>query len=161
MERIKEAFKQHQRSILIGTAAAGTLALGYYGLRRIRASHKSFVGKRDPDFNIPNLPLYHEEALKRDKILKSVNYDLLLNLLPLQGDGGKESFAGRINVNFTLNTEVTKAEIDKDLFLDFNGELITDLQINKTRVPSKDINFKKHRIYIDHTHLNPEQENTV
>lgn len=48
MEKLKEAFRNHQKTILIGAALAGTAALGYVGYRKYQM--KSLKVLRDPDF---------------------------------------------------------------------------------------------------------------
>jgi aminopeptidase N len=163
MERIKEAIKAHKRELLLGTALTGVAALTYYGYRTYKL--RAITSLRDPYFHTPNLPLYHKEAIARDRILRNVNYELFLSLLPLKG--GRESqeccFDGKVNIQFYINSEsgVTRQEVRDDLFIDFHGEEIQEVSINGERVPLKDVSFSKHRIHIGQHYLHPDAINTV
>ena len=101
MEKLKETFRNHQKTILMSAAVAGTAALGYYGYRRYRLTAK-LLSLRDPDFKLQNLPLYHHEAIERDRLLSNVSYDLLLNLSDQIGDS--PLFMGRAKIQFHLGT---------------------------------------------------------
>jgi len=112
------------------------------------------------------LPLYHHEAIARDKLLSNVSYDLVLNLSNQMGDA--PFFMGRANIHFHLGGSdasplETKQTIKKDLFLDFHGEEINEVQINGVNVPLGKVAFRKHRIYIaeDVDLLDPHAINTV
>jgi hypothetical protein len=51
MERLKEIFNKHQKTILLASAFAGTAALGYYGYRRFKGAPSPLkIGRRDPFF---------------------------------------------------------------------------------------------------------------
>jgi len=83
---------------LIASGIVGATALGLYGLRNYRLkAYRAVYGLRDPDFHKQNLPLYHEEAKIRDKILSNVNYDLVLNLNPKKSDNS-HVFNGRAKI---------------------------------------------------------------
>ena len=99
MEKLKETFRNHQKSILMSAAVAGTAALGYYGYMRYRLT-SAMRSLRDPDFKLQNLPLYHHEAIARDKLLSNVSYDLLLNISEQRGDS--PLFMGRAKIQFHL-----------------------------------------------------------
>ena len=71
--------------------------------------------------------MYKEEAVKRKKIVSNVSYNLLLALMK------GETFEGHVVVSF----DVTEDEFDgNDLFLDYHGLGIKDLQINETHAES-------------------------
>ena len=82
--------------------------------------------------------------------------------------GDAPFFMGRANIHFHLGGSdasplETKQTIKKDLFLDFHGEEINEVQINGVNVPLGKVAFRKHRIYIaeDVDLLDPHAINTV
>ena len=99
MEKLKETFRIHQKAILMSAAVAGTAALGYYGYRRYRHT-SNLRSLRDPDFKLQNLPLYHHEAIARDRLLSNVSYELLLNISDQREDS--PLFMGRVKIQFHL-----------------------------------------------------------
>ena len=99
MEKLKETFRIHQKAILMSATVAGTAALGYYGYRRYRLT-SNLRSLRDPDFKLQNLPLYHHEAIARDRILSNVSYELLLNISDQREDS--PLFMGRAKIQFHL-----------------------------------------------------------
>lgn len=134
---------------MIAAAATGALALGVYGLK-IWMRKPLYL--RDPDFLVPNLPLFHDEAKARKKLLKDVSYDLKLNLIK-----PGSMFQGKVTVKFSLKYEYSndwrkenafEESLKKDLFLDFHGEGIKELVINDRVIPHEEIAFSKHRIFL-------------
>lgn len=116
---------------------------------------------RDAQFAQPNLPLYHEEAILRDRLFSNVNYDLVLNFHPLLREQAQH-YLGQAKIKFSLNA-VSRQELEKGLFLDFHGESISELSINGTLVPLTEIHFNKHRIHLGElaSQLHAEAPNTV
>lgn len=102
VEKLKEAFQKHQKAILLGGAFAGAAALGYYGLRRLNKGVIYSNVLRDKDFKAQNLPLYHQEAELRDRLLSNVKYDLVLNFANQEGEN--PLFMGRAKIAFRLNS---------------------------------------------------------
>lgn len=146
MERIQKFIKENPKIALGGAGFAIGIGL-YYAHKTSIASQLRALGARDAHFTSPNLPLYHEEAKLRDKILSNVNYDLVLNFHPLKKEE-THVFLGRAKIHFNLSSTGTRKEVQEGLFLDFHGESIKELSINGVEVPLDKISFSKHRIQI-------------
>ena len=59
---------------------------------------------RDPEFHMQNLPLYHTEAIARDKLLLGVKYELIVSLLPKKRDD-THLYEGKVSIQFSIDTE--------------------------------------------------------
>ena len=89
-------------------------------------------------------------------MLSNVSYDLFLNLT-----ADSDLYEGRVKVSFAIsNDKSTKTDL-KELFLDFHGHSVFEMNINGMRVPLSHIAFSKHRISIPSLYLNPHSLNTV
>ena len=148
-----EDFVKKNKTALMVSAGA-VLALGAFGFLWRRRKHSSTIDAHgyflDQKFN-ENVWLYKEEAVKRKKIVSNVSYNLLLALMK------GETFEGHVVVSF----DVTEDEFDgNDLFLDYHGLGIKDLQINGTHAESHKA-FDGQRIKITKDLLKKGARNTV
>jgi len=66
--------------------------------------------------------LYASEAIKRDELVSNVKYELIVKLFEELDNG----FMGKLTIKFDLKQAYKAGE----LFLDFHGQAIADMQIN-------------------------------
>jgi hypothetical protein len=96
MERLKKAFEDNKKEVIVGSLIFGGLLAGYYGIKRYNStvsdSKTGTFWHYDTSFAQPNIPLYHKTTESRDKMLSDVKYDLLLMLTK------NDNYAGRINI---------------------------------------------------------------
>ena len=157
VEKLKDFVKDNQTNILIAGAVAGTAALGYYGVKKALHQKEKSNDLRDvydEHFTTQNLPLFAAEAALRERVLSNVAYDLVVSL------SSGERFSGRVRVSFMVSEAATQEDRSK-LFIDFHGELVSELRINDTLVPWSSINFNNHRIFLGSDLILPNQINHV
>ena len=80
----------------------------------------------------------------RDRLLSNVKYDLVLNFTNQTGEN--PTFLGRAKIAFNLKQELGEGE---QLFLDFHGNGIHEFDVNGTKIPLNQLQFSKHRIYLE------------
>lgn len=104
----------------------------------------------DPHFKAPNVPLYHEEANRRDVQLSNVKYDIIMVV------GKNNTYSGKVTVKFNLDNKGLQ-----EVFLDFHGTKVIELTINGQSYKGSSITFTQHRIIIPQKYLSQENSVTV
>mmetsp|Transcript_2156 Transcript_2156/g.1491 ORF Transcript_2156/g.1491 Transcript_2156/m.1491 type:complete len:395 (-) Transcript_2156:1653-2837(-) len=104
----------------------------------------------DPDFATQNLHLYATEAIKREELLSNVKYNLSVKLFEELDNG----FMGKLTIQFDLKQAFKAGE----LFLDFHGQSVADMEINGASHPAE---FKAHRVQMPEQLLKVNETNTV
>jgi len=149
MERLSKIFDENKKAFAYGAGAIGASAVGFYAYKRF--TQKPSV-LRDAFFKTENLSLYSAEAERRAEVIHSVKYRLLVKL----NENEKDGFNGAFQASFKLNQKAEEVT-----FLDFQGEEISQIQVNNQTVGADKIRFEKHRIHLPVDLLSLEKENTV
>ena len=148
----KDFIKKNKTAIML--SAGAILALGAFGFFWRRRKHAAKIDAHgynlDEKFN-DNVWLYWDEAKKRKQIVSNVSYKLLLALQ--KGD----TFEGHVLVSF----DVAEGDFaENDLFLDYHGLGIKDLQINGTNTDAHKA-FDGQRIHVSKELLKLGGRNTL
>jgi len=116
----------------------------------------------DPYFN-EKVDLYHDQAIKREKLVSNVSYELLVSLLKdplrdIKNTRGK-AFYGHIKIKFDLDSSYDLSK-NEELFVDYNGLAVKDLILNGVYMDATNY-FHHHRIGFDSKVLKPGKSNTL
>ena len=149
MERFARLYKDNQAAFA-ASAAATLMGLGAIVYLK-RNANKSPAFLRDPFFE-ENVLSYSEECAQRAQQLSNVSYQLLLTLNEEQSEG----FSGCLKTDFTLSASALAP-----LYLDFQGQEISQVSVNGKACSLADVRFEKHRIYLPMAQLKENESNTV
>ena len=136
MNNFKDFLAENKKTLAF--SALGLLG-GYYVMNRLSKKDPQDRWLMDPQFKVMNIPLHHTNAVLRDQMIEegSVKYELIIVM------SKSETYEGKVTLEFKLTDKNLG-----DLFLDFQGQSITRLEINDTIIAGQTITFNEHKIYL-------------